>query len=246
MSLSWTYAALAFLALAAVPAGGQTVQGRLVEPENGRAVEAARVELLVQGSARGHVTTDTDGRFFFRVPAAGVYQLSAERSGYQSAVTPPMSVGPMDSLLLEFRIAPGAVLLEPLIVRAESRRIHPDHLAFYGRARIRSAGRYLTRPQIDSLSARRTTDLLRNIPGLVVTSNGRGRSTVRGRGGCHPIVFVDGYEMQFLAPLTVDEIVLPVDLEGVEVYPGAAGVPGEFTRRGDGCGVIAFWTRNGS
>lgn len=241
--------ALPFVALLAVAsaAPAQTVSGRLVEPgRDGSAVGAARVQLLVAGQPRAEVTTDPEGRFFFRVPAAGMYQLSADRLGYRASVTPPVSVGPMDSLLLEFRIHPEEVVLEPLRVRADSRRIHPDHLAFYTRARVRSAGRYLTRVQIDSLNARRTTDLLRSLPGIVVTMNNRGRQTVQGRGGCHPVVFVDGYEIRDLAPLTVDEIVIPVDLEGIEVYPGAAGIPGEFIRRGDGCGVIAFWTRVGN
>ena len=35
------------------------------------------------------------------------------------------------------------------------------------------------------------------------------------------------------------------DIEGLEVYTGAADVPGEYAGRNAGCGVIVIWTRSG-
>jgi hypothetical protein len=36
-----------------------------------------------------------------------------------------------------------------------------------------------------------------------------------------------------------------LSLEGVEVYQGAASIPGEFGGSTGQCGVILFWTRRG-
>lgn len=62
----------------------------------------------------------------------------------------------------------------------------------------------------------------------------------RGPVDCPPQVYIDG--IPWAGP--IDEITLR-DIEGIEVYRGAAEVPAEFAGSNAGCGVIALWSRRG-
>ena len=42
---------------------------------------------------------------------------------------------------------------------------------------------------------------------------------------------------------TIDELVPPSDVEGIEVYKGAATIPVELNGTGSACGVVSIWTR---
>jgi hypothetical protein len=42
---------------------------------------------------------------------------------------------------------------------------------------------------------------------------------------------------------SIDDIVNPNDIEGIEVYTNPAEVPGEFMTARTNCGVIALWTK---
>ena len=46
-------------------------------------------------------------------------------------------------------------------------------------------------------------------------------------------------------PDDVDSLLNPGMVEGIEVYPSMLGLPAEFVAaQEDGCGAIAFWTRD--
>jgi hypothetical protein len=57
---------------------------------------------------------------------------------------------------------------------------------------------------------------------------------------CYPQYIVDGRPDNFFGPNVAVR-----DIEGIEVYTGAADVPGEFAGTDAGCGVVVIWTRNG-
>ena len=61
------------------------------------------------------------------------------------------------------------------------------------------------------------------------------------RGNCPPQYFVDGIPA---SNFDIDEV-LPGDVEAVELYSGAAGVPPQYNRfNGTSiCGTILIWTR---
>ncbi|HKP76068.1 MAG TPA: Plug domain-containing protein, partial [Longimicrobiaceae bacterium] len=97
----------------------------------------------------------------------------------------------------------------------------------------------------DGARATRTSDLLRRIPGLAFRQTRKGGFALRGRGGCEPQVYLDGMDVSmFGTATTVDDLVRPEDLEGVEVY-GSSSIPVEFIRNtpGDQCGAVMLWTR---
>jgi hypothetical protein len=60
----------------------------------------------------------------------------------------------------------------------------------------------------------------------------------RATAGCYPTFYVDGRLAHSFATSTPMS-----DVQGIEVYRGAAEMPGEFTGAGAMCGVIVIWTR---
>jgi hypothetical protein len=239
------FAALLACAAAATPLGAQVVHGRLVDAGSGAPVPAARVRLLQEGAAADSALTDTAGVFTVRSEEGGKFRLSAERVGYAESVSAEVEWADDDSVEVLFRIAADAVVLEPLEVVATTRRRGPWLDAFYRRAEERRFGYFITREQIDERRAMHTTDLLRRVPGLQIVPSRRIGYAVRGRGGCLPVVVLDGLRLGTASNL-VDEWVSARDLEGIEVYNGPGQAPGEFAMYENGCAMIVLWTRNSS
>jgi hypothetical protein len=96
------------------------------------------------------------------------------------------------------------------------------------------------------------------------------RSIKTGPGGCPVQFFVDGVHVNRSANLaafgsrrmasrdsiltsqeintvqpSIDEIVDPSAVEGIEVYPGLGSVPAEFSSPEARCGTVVIWTRRG-
>ena len=93
------------------------------------------------------------------------------------------------------------------------------------------------------------SDLVRMIPGVDVAFAGAGffgrRITMRqpfGRGVCQPTMYVDGF-MYLPDELTLDDVVGPDEIEGIEVYARQSQAPPQFTNSRSGCGSIVVWTR---
>jgi hypothetical protein len=236
-------AVAAALAVAA-PAAAQTVHGHVLDRENGRPVQSATVQLRSDGSVRAQTTTGADGSFTLSAPGAGTYQLAAGRIGFQTLVSGGMRVERMDSMDLTLRLDANEVMLDTIEARTSERRPPARLAAFYERAGRRRQGYFLTRETIEAARASRTTDLLRRIPGLQFRPSAKGY-ILRGRGGCEPQVYLDGMDVNLWHNSnTVDELVRPEDLEGVEVY-GSSSIPVEFERSTAGmeCGAVMFWTR---
>ena len=63
------------------------------------------------------------------------------------------------------------------------------------------------------------------------------------RGFCLPDVYLDGIPQPGADEL--DDIIMPFDIEGIEVYRSASEVPARYTTAGANCGVILLWSRKG-
>ncbi|HYH79670.1 MAG TPA: carboxypeptidase regulatory-like domain-containing protein [Longimicrobium sp.] len=234
------------LVCAAAPAAGQTVHGRVLERGTNNPVASATVEVRAGESVRGRVETDTAGMFDIEIPGAGTYRLSAERVGYVSVLSEQVQVAGLDSLDVVFHLTTDAVSLDPVQVSASRRATSPLIAAFYDRAAGRRQGRFMTRSQIAATQASRTSDVLRRVAGLTFRTTRRGTVALRARGGCEPLVYIDGMHVNMYGNTTsVDDLVRPDDLEGIEVY-GGASVPIQFVRDGatnSNCGAVMLWTK---
>lgn len=226
---------------------GQVIRGTVIDDESRASVAGAEVELLTQREQeRTRATTDSMGVFVLAAPRAGAYGLRVTHVSYASYEAAGVAIGATETVSLEIRLGQTAIPLEALRVTA---RRQTRITGFDERRQGAGFGRFLTREEIDSRGAGRTTDLLRSMPGVTVTPvrrRGRGEPTgsmVTMRGACQPAIWLDGVPVAQYPESTLDDFLVPEVLEGVEVYPTAAGAPARFVT--GPCGVILLWTRQG-
>jgi hypothetical protein len=232
---------------ASAPLGAQQVSGRLLETNSDRPVPAAAIILIRNDNSQAGTTVQsgTDGNFVVVAPAAGVYRLRADLPGYRTAISPGMDLQSGDRVALVWRVVPDTQQLRPVQVTASPRLAAGRMGGFYDRMQRRTFGSFITRDQIEKRNPMWTSDLLRTVPGLVVTPRANGIGfDVRTTEGCRPEVFVDGIRYPLFFE-SVDDVVHPDEIEGIEVYAHAAEVPAEYVVPGSSCGAIAIWTRTG-
>lgn len=237
--------AAAALLCAAAPSAAQSVHGRVLERGTDHPVAAVQVELRSGTAVRGRAQTDTLGAFDIEVPGSGTYRLAADRVGYAPMLSAELRIDYLDSLDVLFHLTTDAVALDPVLVKAGVRQPPAWLAGFYERLRANRNGRFITRDRIEASNAARTSDILRRVAGLSFRPTRAGGYALRGRGGCEPLVYIDGVQVSMYgATTTIDDLVRPNDLEGVEIYDSST-IPVEFVRnlRGSMCGAVVLWTR---
>lgn len=119
-----TLVAMALLVLlGASPLAAQTVRGTLVEQGSGRPIPGTFVTLLdAAGEQRAGALTDSIGRFLLQAPGAGSYTLRAERIGYSTTLSPPLTLRPGE--MREYRMVAlaQAISLEGIEATGKKRR----------------------------------------------------------------------------------------------------------------------------
>jgi hypothetical protein len=243
---------LAVLAsLPSVEGAGQVVRGVLISDIESAPIVDARVLLLDAGGRMlAEAVTDSAGWFLLSADDGGWYRLRSSPAGYVAATTPRVEVADGVVLDVRFVLSPEILLLAPLEVRAKSRPLVAGGSLQAYRDRVRQrVGFQLTREQIAQQNPKAMTDLLRRVPGLRIERDGNGGTTVAMSGvrrilrDCPMRIFVDGQEFRH-GPGAVDDMI-PVDIEGIEVFRTIAELPPEFSGPDSHCGVIAIWTRRG-
>jgi hypothetical protein len=258
------YASLTLFAatlFAAAPLHAQIyLDGAVLEAETGARVNGATVEVVDRGQrVVARAVTDENGLFTTSLERDGAYRLRASRLGFQSATTPLLRTDGYDHLVVEIRLDQEAVLLAPLeILGRSARAISPLLEGFTTRARV-GLGHFITRDEIEKRRPGRVTDLLVSVPGVSLETSGSGtrrtvsmsRSRVGGTRNCPVQIFIDGRLLNRSVSsgrdvsLSIDDVVSPGSVEGIEVYRGISGIPAEFLNPEARCGVVAIWTRRG-
>jgi hypothetical protein len=230
---------------AALQAAAQSVSGKLLDQYTNQPIANATVTLVTPDNAPvgPKAKTGKDGSFSIRAPAPGVYRLRANLAGYLSAVTPAIELAAGDQINLTWHLLAGVVQMRPVAIVSNDRPTSRRLSSFYERAQRHAFGYFVTRDKIDQMRPFYVTDLLRTIPGLIVAPSMRSfGNIVRTTEGCRPAVYLDGLRFPLMGE-SIDDIVNPNELEGVEVYSHAAEVPAEFQGPFSNCGVIALWTK---
>lgn len=188
------------------------------------------------------VRSDSVGRFLLADIPAGNLDVSFRRLSYAPVIL-MITVPPADTTEVQVVLGVAAQELKGVVVQA-----HPDQLrqlvAFETR-RKRGIGHFITRSQIEDRHPLVLSDMLRSIPGAILINADNGRTAVRfsrvARNNCPPQFFVDGVEV---TGFSIDDMP-PGDVEGVELYAGAAGLPPEYNRvHGTSiCGTVIIWSR---
>jgi len=160
--VGWTLvAALAVVTVASArPASAQAIRGVVLDDQTGAPVAGAAISLVIGDSARRAIAADDAGRFLMPLPGGGRYALEVVRLGYKTARSQEILVELGDTLSVEFRVLPEAVLLRPLLVTANSsagRNVFEKRREEWGR------GIFLGPDQIDSIAPRLVGDVFRGM-----------------------------------------------------------------------------------
>jgi hypothetical protein len=239
-------AALLFGTLVApCPASAQAVLGRVVDDATAFPVAGANITLHDDhGKVVGRAITDGSGRFVIEAETPGRYTVQCTAVGYHDVTTTGLHLERNRLLDVELRLLPAAMEIERIVVTVTPRLASLTQVGFYERQRF-GFGRFIDRNAIEERRAVWTLDLLTGIPGVRIGYSRDGRRYVQMRGAmglrgmCRPSVYLDGFPMPWF---DLDSDIRPYDLEGVEVYRGAAGTPMQFSG-GSPCGAIVLWTR---
>ena len=217
----------------------RTLTGVVVD-SGGRPARDATVEVMTAGM---DARTDSLGRFTIRNLPARFHFVRVRRVGWAPTF---LSVDLTDSVPKRARIVLRQYAGQNLglvVVRAE--RPIGRIAAFLQRAEKRSGwGTILTEKDIAARNPIRTSDLFQAIAGVRVGQDRFGRGTITGRGNCLMSLYINGFPAPQQRGAGIDDMVNTLDVVGIEVYNGQAGVPPDLIMGlPNSCGTIGVWTK---
>ncbi|MDE2945179.1 MAG: carboxypeptidase regulatory-like domain-containing protein [Gemmatimonadota bacterium] len=251
---------------------GESRTGRIIghisDAQTDQPVVAAAVS--VAGRAQ-EVQTNRRGRFIFSGLPIGEYELSVRHIGY-APLAHPVTVTLGHTTQVEVSLPPDPVELEPIVATAtRPRRL--EIKGFYERrywGELLGGGEFFTAEDIERRNPSRITHMIADAPGVRLANCdvwGHGcklYSTTHSRGfsdqGCKLNIYLDGIlairgskERWSLAAggsfaqsqprESINDLVLPTEIAGIEVYTGAASLPAEFGGPDSRCGAVMIWTK---
>jgi hypothetical protein len=213
---------------------GPTVSG-VVRDAAGAPVADVEVGVIRGERLQQFVTTAADGTFLLSGFSSGLVPLRIRRLGYAIQFMDVDSRTPA-ATSLQIVLREVASQLDEVLIAADDRKLSE----YYQRKQQRSSfARFLEHSEILRLGARNSSDLFRTVPGVVISTS-TGGNIIRVR-GCQPMVWIDG---QRVPGAELDEVIRPNDIAAIEFYPSNAGIPAQYTERGNRlCGSVLVWTR---
>ena len=137
----------------ALPLGAQTVQGLVKDMGSGEPVADASVVLLDdRGAIQRGTLSEPDGSFVIQAPGAGKYVLRVGAAGYGTKDSP------------EFEVE-GNGIAEITVLLVSNTSTGPPG---FDVRRSQGKGFFLTREDIENVSANQFTEVLRYVPGVTV------------------------------------------------------------------------------
>lgn len=222
--------------------------GQVLDNRTGQPVQGAQVSL--QAAERSALTNER-GVFVMRDVVSGPDVLEVSMIGYADRQQAIQVIGGR-AQEITVRVATRPVELSPLVVSVKPRQWFSDMAGLQERMAIGN-GFFIMRDELDLSPSRQLGEVLRTVPGARVRRSGgalSGQYTIQLRGAanmlnqaCPPVVWVDGIKWNQSQSAFSD--LLAWEMEAVEVYRGAAEVPGEFSGGDARCGVVVVWTRRG-
>ena len=232
-----------------------TLRGVVTDATSQQPITGVRVVIAATGR---YATTDSLGVFELREIPSGVIRFFFTASGYpRTSVVLALAKGErmvqrfeLESIAAEAAAAgdasadsaAGRVQRLPAteVTGEPSRGVRYED---FERRLKTGRGQYVTREVIEERAYNTLSDAVRGLRGVAIECGGSRGCLIRmarSLPGCYPQYIVDGRPDNFFGPNVAVR-----DIEGIEVYSGAADVPGEFAGTDAGCGVVVIWTRNG-
>lgn len=222
-------------------ASGATIIGT-VRGDAGRPVRGAEIRL---SSGRPAAITDSLGRFVIGALPEGTFVIRVRRLGFV-AQDYPITLKQSQRRKVILDLPRAIVELTPVEVSATA-SLNSKFDEFFAR-RSRGMGTFISHEQIQQRSVSHVAQLIQSIPGLRVRQTGSDWAIQSQRCAPSPfesnapkavLLFVDGFfATEGLSRL---DNINPAEVEGIEVYQGAAQLPAEA--RGRGCAAIFVWLR---
>jgi hypothetical protein len=219
-----------------VARGNARLTGRVLDTR-GQPIAGARVSLWRAGI--GGTTTAT-GNFTLGALPAGTFALEARALG-KAPERVPVELASGRATAVTVTLEEAAVALAPVTVLGKPSARQRDINGFLARSQRGGFGRFITREDIERRNPVFLTDELRRLPGMTVSQGGPGERVIVGRGGCRPAVILDGSPIVD-GSKSLDLLVNPRDVLGIEVYQDPGTAPPQYTGIGGNCGVILVWT----
>lgn len=234
--------------------------GSVIDADTEGPVEAA----LVGVAGRAHQTfTDSAGQFVLENVPAGELELELRHLAY-GMHRAPLSVESGASVLVIVKVAAQPIEVEPIQVTVTAvRHLGLEIRGFYERrewGEKLGRGYFFTAEDIERRRPRLITHMIADLPSTRLDCSGSPRRrecelrfvsnpvTI----GCQRAnVYINSVRViksdqdphPEAGPHSLDQMVLPSEIAGVEVYPGAASLPAEFTGASGSCGAIVIWTK---
>jgi len=236
------------------------IVGLVTDRRSGRPVEAAAVTLVGDEESR---LSNGVGGYSFENLTPGIYHLSIKHVAYE-AVDQIVNVPGSRTVEVNVAMSADPIELEPLVVTVvRNRRL--ELRGYYERRDIgekMGMGVFFDQKEIRRRGSIRVTHLLGQVNGvradcrgygnrcqIVMTRGASSLSSLVPGGGCrNSNVWVDGVHVirdNQAAPESIDNLVSPWEITGLEVYRSAAEVPAEFGGSVGQCGAIVIWTGSG-
>lgn len=245
------YAAWVFMLLTwwPSPASSQTVRGVVHEVGSGAPISEVRLVLRgADGEAQAVTLSDDAGRFVLRAESGGLVRLEVSHIGFADWQTANFALASNATINVEVKLGVEAIPLDPISVIAES-RLDQGRLAGFEQRRNDPGGfggYFLTETDIARRSIVSTSSLVLGTPGMGVTrvgSEGFDRSVITA-GSCVARLFVDGIRVRQSAEHSIDDLLPPDLISGIEMYPRAMMAPVQYQDALEpDCGVVLMWTR---
>ena len=218
-----------------------SVLGVVRDASTGQPIPAAVV--TIDGTVT--VATNVSGSFRVSELASGRHLVHVKRIGYKRAVVNVDLPEHQPGVELDIRLEPIPVELPAVVVEGERTLYAYGRLKDFYERRRRGVGHFITRWDIEKRLPRVATDVLRGIGSLRITPGPLGLNQIELADpsmSCRsPIYFLDGTHIR---ANSLDEVLTPQDIEGIEIYTRVSEIPVEFSiQSGSACGVIAVWTR---
>ena len=204
------------------------------------------------------ISTTTSGTGFYRLAGLrpGPHVLRVRQLGYQSVTLEvELQEGRADHRDIHLERLPTE--LAEVRIEGQLRRVPPRFEDVYRRMATAN-GRFFTREDIERLNPQDVQSLLMQVGTLRVNDRGivfarcnDAGALALSPGGGKVQIYIDGHRMTGRIPPMLDgdneqrdvlRLVNPSQIQAVEVYTGAARIPGQFLE--DACAVIAIWTRS--
>ena len=252
---------------------GETRTGRLIgQVRDARTDEPVATAAISITGRPEVVASDQRGRFALSGIPVGGHELSVQHLGY-ATLTHPVTVTRGLTTEVEVGLTPDPLELEPLVATAtRPRRLEVRGFyerRYWGE--LTGNGTFFTAEDIERRAPLRITHMVAEAPGVRLANcnlQGHGcrlystrASTGFSSEGCQLNVYLDGNLVvrgseerwsraagdgpfrHDTPPQSLNDLVMPDEIAGLEVYVGAAGLPAEFGGSDSRCGAVVIWTR---